>query len=221
MKRAGVEVGKYFHISNTAIGSEKIFRDRDDFIKFLFLILHHQSPACFSHSSRKIREFASKNYFNISEFKMKEILAHRYVDLVAYVILPSEFHLTLLARNTRGISTYLQRIQNAYAKYFNTKYHRRGHVFAGPYRQKKLASKRALLDSSTYIHKKPGELKNWKKTYHRYPWSSFQDFIGKNRFGNLLMNEEIIGNFSDGKKYKQFVANPNTNLPRRIGVGVK
>ena len=58
---------------------------------------------------------------------------------------------------------------------------------------------------SAYIHRNPHELARWQDREQQYPWSSYQDFIGENRWGNLIMLDIIIGQFKDKAEYENFV----------------
>ena len=80
----------------------------------------------------------------------------------------------------------MQRVLNAYAKYFNTKYQRVGHVFEGPFRAVFIESNEQFLYLSAYLHCNPRELPNWKNKAYNYPRSTYQDYIGKNRWGEFV-----------------------------------
>ena len=62
-----------------------------------------------------------------------------------------------------------------------------------------------LLYLSTYIHRNPREILEWKNKEHIYPWSSCQDFTVKNRWGNLLERNIILKQFSNKKEYLNFI----------------
>ncbi|MEK9209274.1 MAG: hypothetical protein AAB926_00390 [Patescibacteria group bacterium] len=58
---------------------------------------------------------------------------------------------------------------------------------------------------SFYIHKNPYKLKEWRGREEKYPWSSFQDFLGDNRWGKFLNPSIILEQFNNGEDYKRFV----------------
>ncbi|MBU3942436.1 hypothetical protein KKA24_00465, partial [Patescibacteria group bacterium] len=62
-----------------------------------------------------------------------------------------------------------------------------------------------LLYLSAYVHNNVRELKGWNKKEHLYPWSSFQDYVKENRWGELLKIEIILDQFSNKEEYKSFV----------------
>jgi hypothetical protein len=101
----------------------------------------------------------------------------------------------------------MQRLQNAYTKYINTRYGKSGHLFQGPYKSKHIADDRYLMHVSAYIHKNPTELSSAKNYEDTYYWSSFQDCIAKNRFPQLLVTDILTQRLGHNKKvsYKNFV----------------
>ena len=193
--------GEYYHICNRGVNKQTIFHDTRDYIRFLFLIIYFQSPEIFQNITRYIDLFVKHRMFNIN---VEKIIKKRTVELVAFCIMPNHFHLILKEVEEGGISSYMQRVLNAYGKYYNTKYERSGHVFQGPYRLVHIEDDRQMRHTSAYIHRNPREIKNWFKKEHLYPWSSYQDFIGKNRWGKLLVPDIAMGESSQ-KQYEEFV----------------
>lgn len=212
MRKIRIAPDEYYHIFNRGNNKQNIFLDKRDWIRFLFLILYFQSPLTFSNLGRSITYFVRRRAFNISADTIKEILENRYVELVSFVLMPNHFHLIIKELKEGGISQYMQRIQTAFAKYFNTKYKKSGHLFQGPFKIVRIESNEQLLHLSAYIHRNPREIKQWKNREKDYFWSSYQDYIGKNRWGELLKNDIILEQFSNSKDYKKFVDTSGTKL---------
>src|SRR3989344_4890227 len=146
MRNIGVD--EHYHVLNRGSDKQTIFRDRRDWIRFLFLILHFQSPSInFPQLGRSVSHFVKTQSFDIDDEVLEKIAADRAVEL------------------------------GAYAKYFNTKYERVGHLFQGSYKSVHVGDNDQLLYLSAYIHRNPRELKDWKGKEFDYPWSSFQDYI--------------------------------------------
>jgi putative transposase len=145
--------------------------------------------------------------FNNSRNKNKEaeIARKRSVSLVAFTLMPNHFHLLVCERKENGISAYMQRVQNAYAKYYNAKYKTSGHVFQGPYNSVHIEDNEQLLHASAYIHRNQREIKEWKNKEYNYLWSSYHDYARDNRWSELLDQEIILKQFSDKLEYISFV----------------
>lgn len=212
MRNIKIAPGEYYHIYNRAVSKQTIFHDTRDYLRFLFLILYFQSPLIFQQLGRLVKHFVQHRVLDTID--INEIIKKRTVELVAFCVMPNHFHLILKGLEEGGIATYMQRVLNAYAKYYNTKYEKSGHVFQGPYRAVHVSSDRQLLYLSSYIHRNPRELANWLGKEDQYQWSSYQDYIGENRWGNLLLLDIILGQFKDKKKYQEFV---KTSIAKILG----
>lgn len=202
MRRIKIIQGEYYHTFNRGNNKQPISNDERDRIRLLFLILYLQSPLIFYNITRQINYFVRHQVFNIPT---KEIIENRYVELVSFTFMPNHFHLILCELKEGGISHYMQRILNGYTKYFNTKYKTSGHLFQGPFQTVHIKDDNQLLYLSAYIHRNIREIKEWTDKEHLFPWSSYQDYIGKNRWEGLLKKNIISEQFLNNEKYKLFV----------------
>lgn len=207
MRKIKPAINEYYHILNRGNNKQNIFLDQRDWIRFLFLVLYFQSPTTifFNNISRPISHFVEHSVFNIGGTKLNALIKNRYVELVNFTLMPNHFHLLVKEIKENGISNYMQRVLNAYTKYFNTKYEKTGHLFQGPFKIVHIKTNEQLLHLSAYIHRNPREIKQWFKKEDKYPWSSYQDYINKNRWDNLLRPNIILNQFSNLEEYKKFV----------------
>ena len=129
----------------------------------------------------------------------------KYIELVSFCLMPNHFHLILHEISEGGISRYMQRLLNAYAKYFNTRHKRSGHLFSGPFRAIRVDNDEYLDYLSAYIHLNPKELNGWRNREVEYFWSSFQDLVDGNRWAQFLYTDIITDKFKNGKEYYDFV----------------
>ena len=202
MRNIEIAPEEHYHVFNRGVNKGTIFHDVGDYSRFLFLILHLQSKENFPQIGRSVKNYVKHRVFDIDA---EEIIKLRTIELVSFCIMPNHFHLILKEVEDGGISVYMQRVLNAYAKYYNTKYNKSGHVFQGPYKAVHITDDRQLLYLSAYIHRNPREISSWLNKEKNYPWSSYQDFIEENRWGGLLSREIILGQFKNSKKYKEFI----------------
>jgi putative transposase len=196
---------EHYHVFGRGSNKENIFIDSEDKARFIFLITHFQSPIKVYNVAWYTNAFLKKGTLRMQEGKVKEILKVRNVRLIAFVLMTNHFHLLVQNLEEAVLSVYMHRILTAYSKYFNAKYNKKGHVFEGPFKAVHIKNNTQLLHLSAYIHKNPKEIKEWEKTYDKYPYSSYQDYIGLNRWGNFLSNEIVLKQFKDQTKYKDFV----------------
>lgn len=124
-------------------------------------------------------------------------------DVGAWALMPNHFHLLLKEKKENGISQYIHKLLTGYSMYFNTKYHRKGALFEGPFSAKHLDSDEYLKYQYAYIHLNPIAIIDvgWKdkkiksrteakKFLTSYPYSSLQDYIGHKRGERLIIKPE-------------------------------
>lgn len=202
MRNIKIAPGEYYHIFNRGVNKQLIFHETTDWARFLFLILHFQSPVIFQNIGRPTKEFVKHSVFNINS---DEIIKKRYVELTAFCLMPNHFHLIVKEVEEGGISQYMQRVLNSYTKYFNTKYKKSGHLFQGPYKAVHVENNEQLLYLSAYIHRNPREFTNWSGKEDKYQWSSYQDLVKQNRFEKLINSDIITDQFKNKNDYNNFV----------------
>ncbi|MBU3926079.1 transposase [Patescibacteria group bacterium] len=212
MRKIKITPGEYYHIYNRGNNKQDIFLDNRDRIRFLFLILFLQSLASFPQIGRSVSFYVKHSVFDNMNKKIEKIKKKRRVKLINFSLMPNHFHLIIHELKGDGISQYMQRILNAYTKYFNVKYGKSGHLFQGPFQIVHIKNNEQLLHLSAYIHRNPREINEWKNKEHLYPWSSFQDIAKKNRWGDLLIPNILIKQFSNPKEYRRFVDTSGTKM---------
>lgn len=205
MRKIKIVPGEYYHIYNRGNNKQPIFRDEKDWARLLFLIIYFQSPLIFRNIGRHVAHFVQHSVFNISNETTEEIIKNRSVELINFTLMPNHFHLIIRGLKENGISQYMQRVLNAYTKYFNTKHKTSGHLFQGPFQVVYVENDNQLLYLSAYIHRNPREIKEWVDKEHLFPYSSYQDCVNKNRWGKLLKTDIITKQFSSQEKYKSFI----------------
>lgn len=214
MRKTLITKGEYYHIYNRGNRKQNTFLEQQDYIRFLFTILYFQSPLPIYNISSAITYFMKHRVFNSS--KNEQVVHVRTVDLNVFTLMPNHFHLIVYEREENGISTYMQRVQNAYTKYFNNKYEMSGHLFQGPYQSVHIENNEQLLHVSAYIHRNQREISKWKNKERDYPWSSYQDYADQNRWGELLNQKIILKQFANQSEYVNFVETSGTKIDKTI-----
>jgi len=204
--------GEYYHVFNRGVNKQLIFHDHTDRIRFLFIVLYFQSPVILQNISRSVQPFIKHSVFNLDKETEQEIIKSRFIELASFCLMPNHFHFIIKEVEENGIARYMQRVLNSYTKYYNTRYNKSGHLFQGPYKATHVGSNEQLLHLSSYVHRNPRELKEWFNKESNYQWSSYQDFVNKNRFEQLLVFDIISEQFKSKKEYNKFVKSSGTKL---------
>ena len=205
MSRAVIAPDEYYHIYNRGVNKQPVFLNDADYVRMLLLIIFLQSPKTLYNAGWYVKNFIKTGSFGFSDETINELLSDRTVELVSFILMPNHFHLFVRELEEGGISKYLQRIEIAYTKYFNIKYRKSGYLLQGPYQSVHVSTNEQVLHLSAYIHKNCSELKGWRGKEQIYPWSSYQDVTGENRWGQLLKHDIISEQFSNPEEYKYFV----------------
>jgi len=192
----------YYHVFNRGVNKRPIFKSKYEYRRFLLLLRFYNSleyPIKFS------------KFIKLSVDQRKEIWNRlgkekNHTDILSFCLMPNHFHLLLKQNSENGISKLLGNLQNSYARYFNIKNERIGHLFQGQFKAVKVDSEEQLLHVSRYIHLNPyssAVVKNLN-TLQKYEWSSLPEYLDKVLF-NLCSKKDIIGNFKNKESYKKFV----------------
>lgn len=205
---------KYYHLCGRGADYQKIFCDDEDFAKFMFLLLHFQSPTPINNTGYYTRSFLKTGSFRVGDKKMQEIMETRYLEVSSFVLTPNYFHILIKNLEEGVVSVYMHRVLTSYSKYFNAKYKRAGRVFDGPFEASLVKNKEQLLNTSAYIHKNLIEFDNEAVVdYEKYRWSSCGDFINTNRWGDLLSTDIIFKQFKNNSQYKNFLSTSKAKEP--------
>ncbi|MGH4123072.1 MAG: transposase [Clostridium sp.] len=103
-----------------------------------------------------------------------------HVKIYGYCLMDNHSHL-LIDANGADISKVMHGINFSYARYFNRKYKREGHLFKDRFKSKIVNSERYLRTVSLYIHNNPTDISGFKDCPEKYTFSSLGIYIGKRR----------------------------------------
>src|SRR3989344_2069962 len=173
--------GEFYHIYVHAAPNLILFKDNNDYIRFLNTLFFGNTENSIQRLDRKV------DLISIQELKNGKIdIGTPLVGITCFCLMSNHLHFILEEKAEGNISIFMHRILTSFSKYINLRNERRGHVFESKFHSKHLEDNRYLLRASSYVHLNPKDLSQWNKKEHLFQWSSFQDYIGENRWGNLL-----------------------------------
>lgn len=109
---------------------------------------------------------------------LKEVSDKYNLQIFAFALMTNHVHL-LLRQKEANLPQAMHNLFNRYARYFNWKYGRKGHVFGGRYRQAACFDDHYLIAASIYIHLNPvraGIVEN----YSAYRWTTWRLYCSAN-----------------------------------------
>lgn len=194
--------GEYFHLYNRGNDKKVIFKDKEDYDRFIGLMYACNQKENFKSDNLQKNE----GLFNV---KRKNLL----VNIGAYCLMPNHFHIILIQIEDKGISKFMKKLLTAYVMYFNKKYERTGSLFEGKFKAEHAGNDRYLKYLYSYIHLNPIKLinKKWKEEgikdknkvinyLKQYKYSSYLDYTGENRVQNKVLNINSFPQYFSSKR---------------------
>ncbi len=190
--------GSYYHILNRSIAQYEIFKEADDCVRFLQILdLYHYEN--FTHKYSNFLELTTANQGAIIKTLKND--SPKFVQIVAYCIMPTHFHLVLGQISNKGISKFMAKVLNSYSRYFNLRYKRKGPLWEGHFKNVLVNSDEQLLHLTRYIHLNPVSVGLIKKP-EDWAFSSYPVYL--NIKTDDLCEYDGLFNISS-KEYKKFV----------------
>ncbi len=124
-----------------------------------------------------------------------------------YVVMSTHYHVFLRLRKPT-LSTGFQRLNVRYARYYNAKYGKRGHVFASRFHSRIAESTFAQLETMRYVALNPVKA-NLCRAPDEYPWSGYGSTIGKHVDDKIVDVRAIIALFGSRAAYRKYVEEPD------------
>lgn len=191
----------FVHVCNKSIAGYEIFSNHSCANYFLQALDYYR----FDHVkclARSIRD---------NEYEPNHLLLNtQRIRILAYCIMPTHYHVLLIAPSLSEMVKYIATVENSYTRYFNRMHKRRGPLWQSRFRKTTISSNKQLLHVMRYIHLNPTSA-CLTETPQEWKLSSYKEFISSPKWINS-MPEISIRNVS---AYEQFVAN-NTKYQRSL-----
>ncbi len=210
-RKVSFAVGEFYHLYNRGVEKRVIFMDDDDHKRFVSLL-----SVCNSHESINLSEHYQfgGTYNDLFQTPKSPLVA-----IGAYCLMPNHFHILAREISEKGISKFMLKLATAYSMYFNAKYARKGRLYEGTFRAKHATDDPYLKYLFAYIHLNPVKLiePEWKKHHIKdreaakkfitsYPYSSYQDYIHRERIEkNILTQKEFPDYFSSKTEFDDYI----------------
>jgi len=129
-----------------------------------------------------VRSIKEINLFSDSEDKMKyfQLIKQNKIKfnfkVYAYCLMDNHGHLIIDA-NGADISTIMHSINFCYARYYNLKHDRYGHVFQDRFKSKIVDTEAYMIRLSAYIHNNAKDIPGYKNNIINYKYSSLKNYI--------------------------------------------
>lgn len=127
----------------------------------------------------------------------------KLVEIIAYCLMPTHFHLILKQLIDDGISTFMNNMENSYSRYFNLKHKRKGPLWEGRFKSVLIKTDAQLLHLTRYIHLNPttSHLVNGPE---KWLMSSYNEYLAKIDENKKICNYNGVLDI-EPTAYKRFV----------------
>lgn len=197
-RKESLETAQVYHVFNRSIAGYIIFTNTHEYNHMIKTLRHYRddhSPGRLSHSSRKTESAPAEN-------RRKPPV--KPIDLIAFCLMPTHFHLIVRQVSDGGISKFVANIENSYARYFNTKHQRKGPLWEGKFKNVLVTTDEQLLHLTRYIHLNPTTA-DLTALPEKWAFSSYKEYITQpSGFPDLLCQKDILAEISP-THYRSFV----------------
>ena len=187
--------GEIYHIYNKSISGYKIFNSYYDYSRMKRLFVYY---SCVRKKKFSEWERGKKKMKKLDE---KLDIEEKFVDIIAYCIMPTHIHLILKQKKEKGISIFMSQISNSYAKYFNLKHKRKGPLWEGEFKNVLVSNDEQLLHLTRYIHLNPVTAGLVEKPQD-WEFSSYQEYLNEIKDKRICNFKELLD--IDPVSYKKF-----------------
>lgn len=182
-----------YHIFNRSIAKFQIFNNPKNYHRFVDLLNYYR----FRDNLLSYSKYLTTSKANLAQNFSGETL----VDIVAYCIMPTHFHILLKQNTKNGIVDYISKIENGYTKYFNTICKRKGPLWEGRFESVYIKTNDQLLHLTRYIHLNPSSANLVKKPEH-WEYSSYNEYLDRENINGICAFDNLID--MTAKEYRKF-----------------
>jgi putative transposase len=184
-----MEEGSLYHVFTKSIAGYKIFKNKADYRRMTETIWYYMNE----------RE---TKFSKVIDFK-KENKGEPIVRIICYCIMPTHLHLVLEEKKEKGIPQFMSNILNSYARYFNLKYNRKGHLWESNYKKVLIETDEQLFHLTRYIHLNPFTAGIVKRV-EDWEFSSYKEYLNSGKiFLKICYFEDLIE--ISPENYRKFV----------------
>lgn len=189
-------IDNYYHVFNKSIAGYQIFNNAVEFERMINVLKYYQSANV---------NISYSKFLELPIFDQHQILSRmendeKLVEIVAYCLMPTHYHLILKQLRDKGISKYIANVCNSYTRYFNLKHERKGPLWQSNYKSVLIDNDQQLLHLTRYVHLNPVTAGIVKRP-EDWPASSYNEYIsGRSYFCNYQDVLDITP-----RRYENFV----------------
>lgn len=158
-----------------------------------------------------------EKYLHLLKTKKKNL----YIYIISYCIMNNHIHLLIYYNNLNDLSKYMQKVNTAFAKYYNQTLGRVGFVFRDRYKTEPILNERHLINCIKYIHNNPVKA-NIVNRCDEYTYSSYKDFLCENKINEIYIETGVnidINSIIEQSNTEYFI-DIDENIEMKMDIGI-
>lgn len=211
MKTLSFTNNELYHIALRSVGETPIFNDENEHFRGIFSLYEFNNDKSVSirdrREQRKKEKFLQKTQRQMLGNENSILTDNRdfFVEILSFCLMPNHIHLLLKQIKDGGIPNFIKKAGGGFAKYFNTKNSRKGHLFCH-FNAVQIKTNTQLRNTFAYIHVNPisiiehgfkergiqNEERAIRFLEKEYRWSSFFDYTGKKNFPSVTSRDFLL-----------------------------
>lgn len=219
-KRPDFVNNEIYHVVSRTVSDTEVFSDENDFYRGIFSIYEFNNSLPVRIWLRRIqrkKEKLNQRIIATSDVAIISDERDKFVDVLVFSFMPNHLHLVLKQLKDNGVTEFMKKVNGGYAKYFNEKYKRIGHLF-NKFRAVHIKNDDQLKAVFVYVHTnlismvEPG----WKEKGIKNPVKvikflennkrhSYMDYLGKKAFPSITERDFFLNIMNGSRGCKQFV----------------
>ena len=201
MRKDKLVVNEIYHIYNKSIADFIIYNREEEFLRMLSTIGYYRREEPKISFSRFLRDVDPEKDHSESYYNPRN--KRKLVEIIAYCLMPTHFHLILKQFTDNGISIFMSNLQNSYARYFNLKHKRKGPLWEGRFKSVLIKTDTQLIHLTRYIHLNPATSRLVNDP-EKWLMSSYNEYLAKTDENKNICNYHGVLDI-EPVIYKKFV----------------
>jgi len=185
--------GQIYHVINKSIEGFRIFPSVASYQRMKYLIMYYQVAVKMQKFSQFVElKFVRENGFEVALNNMTANYS-RHIQIIAYCLMPTHIHIVVKQLLKNGASIFMANVLNSYARYFNTKYNRKGPLWSGRFKNVLVETDEQLIHLTRYVHLNPTTAALVDKP-EEWQFSSYMEYVNPGAIENRLCEfKELVG----------------------------
>ncbi len=145
--------------------------------------------------------------------RMSASSARFRVEIYAWCLMSNHIHL-LLHAPIESVSEFMRILCGGYARYFNERHGRSGHLFEERFWSEAIEDDERLLLTLRYIHRNPDKAEISR--FDEYEWSSFHEYLSNGAYCSIDFCRSLFGSQHDYYAFHEVdTEDGHSFIPRR------